>query len=206
MKIIDQSWEWEMAPKNVLRDIERIGRTCYKSDSEYTIESGEKFVKMLIKSGHLSVIEHVNASVRFITNRGVLAELTRHRLASFSVESTRYCNYSGEMEFIRPVWWETSSVHTQILWEKAMSYAEMYYKDLLDGGWRPEQAREVLPNSLKTEIVVTANMREWLLIFKLRCSPKAHPQMRAIMRSCLEGFHNSIPIIFDDLAKEYLNL
>jgi len=154
---------------------------------------------MLIKRGHESVLEHVSASVRFVTNRGVSHELVRHRIASYSERSTRYVDYKTKMEFIRPVWWDDSGKQAQTAFEQALGYSEKRYRFLREHGWHPEQAREVLPNALKTEIVVTANIREWRHIFKLRTSSKAHPQMRSLMLSCLDGFKKEIPVIFDDI-------
>ena len=200
MKIIEQSWEWIQKPILSLQLIEKAGRTCYKSEDKITNDSAKKFVLTILKSGHESVIEHVNASVKFITNRGVTHELVRHRLCAFSQESTRYVKYDGDMEFIKPVWWETSDEAPKFEWERAMKNAEEAYLNLLRQGWRPEQAREVLPNSLKTEIVVSANMREWRHIFKLRTSKAAHPQIRELMKSCLIGFQKEIPILFDDIG------
>ena len=200
MKIIEQSWEWIQKPILSLQLIEKAGRTCYKSEDKITNDSAKKFVLTILKSGHESVIEHVNASVKFITNRGVTHELVRHRLCAFSQESTRYVKYDGDMEFIKPVWWETSDEAPKFEWERAMKNAEEAYLNLLRQGWRPEQAREVLPNSLKTEIVVSANMREWRHIFKLRTSKAAHPQIRELMLSCLKGFRKEIPVLFDDIG------
>lgn len=209
MKIIEQSWQWAQKPIMPLETIEMAGRTCYKSEDQITKESAEKFVRMIIKRGHESVIEHVSASVRFITNRGVTHELVRHRLCAFSQESTRYVNYGGDdIEFIRPVWMEASDQEQaawqdygtpEFIWFLSMGESETRYKTLLESGWRPEQAREVLPNSLKTEIVVTANLREWRHILKLRTSNAAHPQIRALMRDCLGGFQEVVPVIFDDI-------
>ena len=198
MKLIDQAWQYIDLPHTPLKLIERIGRTCYKSEDRITSESAEKFVKSILDSGHESVIEHSSVSVRFITNRGVTHELVRHRLCAFSQESTRYVRYSGSMEFIRPVWYGQDKTADSIF-ESACRQAEWNYEDLLERGWRPEQAREVLPNSLKTEICVTANMREWRHILKLRTSKRAHPQMRALMKDCLDGFHMTFPVLFDDL-------
>ena len=202
MKIIDQSWEWVQKPALPLQILETAGRTCYKSEDKITQHSAEKFVKMVLKRGHESVIEHVSASVRFITNRGVTHELVRHRLCAFSQESTRYVDYQKEMEFIRPVWIKDGYNEQGIAFNtflKALRINELYYQDLRALGWRPEQAREVLPNALKTEIVVTANLREWCHIFKLRTSKAAHPQIRALMIPCLEAFKKEIPILFDDI-------
>jgi len=207
MKIIEQSWEWVQKPIMPLETIEMAGRTCYKSEDQITKESAEEFVRMIVKRGHESVVEHVSASVRFITNRGVTHELVRHRLCAFSQESTRYVNYGeSDIQFIRPVWIERTKL--QILgienkaivhWVTACDESETQYNLLLSEGWRPEQARDVLPNSLKTEIVVTANLREWRHIFKLRTSKAAHPQIRMLMLDCLEGFQKAVPVIFEDL-------
>ena len=201
MKIIDQSWEWVQKPELPLELIEGAGRTCYKSEEKITEGSAKKFVKRILKSGHESVIEHVSASVRFITNRGLTHELVRHRLCAFSQESTRYVRYDGNMEFIKPVWFDSSTSEQKYLFENACSQAESYYLQLLEQKWRPEQAREVLPNALKTEIVVSCNLREWRHIFKLRTSKAAHPQIRALMQDCLVGFKEAIPVLFDDIGE-----
>jgi len=199
MRIINQSWEWVQRPNSPLVIIERAGRTCYKSEDKITSDSAQKFVKAIIKRGHESVIEHGIASVRFITNRGVTHELVRHRLASYSQESTRYVAYKNEIEFIRPVWWDKWSIEEQQLWLNTMQTIEKNYQTMLKLGCHQEKARELLPNSLKTEIVITANLREWRHIFKLRCSKAAHPQIRALMLDCLNGFKKEIPVIFDDI-------
>ncbi len=200
MILIEQSWVFEQHPVFPLEILERIGRTCYHSEDKIQTGSAIKFSKMLLSKGHESVIEHVSASVRFITNRGVTHELVRHRLCSFSQESTRYVDFSKEIEIIKPVWWEEADDGQKVLFEYAMRESESSYRGLRAMGWRPEQAREVLPNALKTEIVVTANLREWRHIFRLRTAPAAHPQMRSLMVSCLAGFQETIPILFDELG------
>ena len=205
MKIIQQSWGWVQKPIHPLEIIERAGRTCYKSENRITEGSAAKFVKMILDLGHESVIEHVNASICFITNRGVTHELVRHRLASYSHESTRYVRYNNELEIIKPVWWDDPK-YTEAQkqnWLQAVEYAEQVYLKALELGDKPEQAREVLPHALKTEIVMTANLREWRQVFKARCSNKAHPQIRALMLDCLQGFAKEIPVVFDDLLKKY---
>lgn len=216
MKVINQMHHILKITENALEKIELAGRTCYKSEAKITPESSKKFVKMLIDRGHHSVIEHPSATVKFITDRGVTHELVRHRLASFSQESTRYCNYGGDnITFIRPVWcdivvladWDddkyiktiTSIPMAESYWLKACLSSEFMYKRLLNAGWRPEEARSVLNNSLKTEIVVTANLREWRHILKLRCSKAAHPQIRELMLPLLKEFKAKLPIIFDDI-------
>jgi len=203
MKLIEQSHEILSYPSDACHDIEAVGRTCYKSEDKITDGSAEKFVAMLRDRGHHAMLEFGFMTVRFITNRGVTHELVRHRLCSFAQESTRYCNYGGkDMEFIRPVWVDIQDPKpigefNQLLWE-----AEQSYNRLLNLGWSPQQAREVLPNALKTEIVVQANLREWRHIFKLRCSPKAHPQMVALMKPLLKEVKERIPVLYDDIWPE----
>ncbi|OAV72064.1 Thymidylate synthase thyX [Bacteroidales bacterium Barb4] len=203
MKVIKQSFEIIQLPENALLLIEKAGRTCYKSEDKISEGTAEIFGKRLLDSQHESVLEHVSVSVRFITNRGVSHEIVRHRMCSFSQESTRYVNYNHkEMEFILPVWWEEWSMEQQNLWTKSIENAEKTYSELIALKTTPEKAREVLPNSLKTEIVVTANIREWRHIFQLRCSKKAHPQMRELMKTCCHEFKKKIPVLFDDIELE----
>lgn len=195
MRLIEQRWEWMAKPALPLGLIERAGRTCYKSEGKITDDSARKFVETILKRGHESVIEHVSATVKFITNRGVTHELVRHRLAAYSQESTRYVDYQDEMEFIRPVWLAAGGEMDTFM--AMCSSAEDAYRHLRSIGWRPEQAREVLPNALKTEIVMTANLREWRHVFKHRTSKAAHPQMRALMLDCLLGFRRAVPVLFE---------
>ena len=157
--------------------------------------------------GHLSVIEHANATVRIVCDRGVTHEIVRHRLASYSQESTRYANYANqkfgnEITVIKPCFWKEGTPEFE-LWSESMTHSEKIYLDLIEGGASPQQARSVLPNSLKTEIVVTCNLREWRHIFTLRCDTPAHPQMREIMLPLLGEFHKRLPVIFDDLFERF---
>lgn len=204
---------------SVLDLIEQAGRTCYKSEKVIGPDTSVPFCENLLKRGHLSVIEHVPATVRFIIDRGVSHELVRHRLCSFSQESTRYCDYNrGHITYIIPPWvqlppgiynseevtkqgesWGMRFDPQDRIWATQMMEIEKQYKKLREGGWLPERARSVLPNSLKTEVIVTANMREWRHIFTLRCSNKAHPQMREIMRPLLAEFRSLVPVLFDDI-------
>ncbi len=200
MQIIDQGYEIISLPEDLLQTIEAAGRTCYKSEDKITSDSAAGFVARMRDRGHHAMIEFGDIIVRFVTNRGVTHELVRHRLFSFAQESTRYVRYDGKMEFIRPCWWEESTPAQQETWESAMKDAEKYYLELLKSGWRPEQAREVLPNSLKTEIVVKGNIREWRHMFALRCSKKAHPQIRALMQPLLVDLQERLPVVFDDLV------
>lgn len=192
--------------KEILRKIEKIGRVCYKSEKNICEESAEKFIKSIINRGHESVIEHVSISVRIICDRGVTHEIVRHRLASYSQESTRYCNYSSdkfgnELTFIDPCFWEESS-ETYKIWIDSMSQIEKEYIQLIESGAKPQEARSILPNSIKTEIVMTMNLREWRHFFKLRTSIAAHPQMREVAIMIFDEFKKNIPVIFDDIIIE----
>lgn len=213
MKIIEPKVTIEQMPthRQALLIVERAARTCYKSEDKGGTEaSAEKLIRSCLTrkpAPHESVIEHVVATVRFVVDRGVTHEIVRHRLCSFSQESTRYCNYSGdkfgnEVTFINPCFWgdgSTDSYDNRIDWEEAMAFAEKKYLLMTARGCKPEQARSVLPNSLKTEIVWTANFRQWRHIFSLRCSPAAHPQMRQVMRPLLAEFIKRHPVFFDSL-------
>ena len=208
MKIIKAGFEI-MDPLNgeeILKKIERVARVCYKSEDKITAGSAEKMVRALIRSGHEAMLEHFSFSVKFIVDRGVSHELVRHRVASFAQESTRYCNYghAGEITVIEPVGIkEVASKWVE--WKSAMRLAEDHYMDLLEKGATPQEARSVLPNSLKTEVVMTANLREWRHFFKLRAlgtTGKPHPQMVEVALPLLEECKKLIPVVFDDLVKE----
>jgi thymidylate synthase (FAD) len=197
---------------DMLKAIERIGRTCYKSEDKITDDSYETFVRNLIKRGHLSVIEHCSVTADIICDRGVTHEIVRHRIGSCSQESTRYCNYSAdkygnEITVIDPgtafEWGDTPAAMAKRLnWKSACRVAEMRYLKMLELGASPQEARSVLPNSLKTEIWVTYNLREWRHFFQLRCAPAAHPQMQEVARMLLAEMAAYVPIIFDDIYEE----
>ena len=182
--------------------IELAGRTAYKSEDKITEDSYKQFIEMIIKRGHEAVIEFGNMVVKFITDRGITHEIVRHRLCSFVQESTRYCNYGkdrfeNECTFVPPSGLNGGA--SGILeWGNTMQQAENDYMKLLDKGYSPQQARSVLPNSLKTEIVVKANFREWRHIFALRAISKAaHPDMRALMLPLYEQCRKECPVVFD---------
>ena len=203
MNIIKQSHQiiTSIHQQDILELIEITGRTAYKSEDKITLDSANKFVESILKRGHESVIEHFNITVRFVTDRGVTHEIVRHRLVSYTQESTRYCNYSKKgMTFIAPVFWNKDTEDYQI-WLMAMEAAETYYNILLNDSYAatPQEARSVLPNSLKTEIVCTTNIREWRHILKLRTSKAAHPQMRALMIPLLKELQTLLPILFNDI-------
>ena len=205
MKIINPSviLEDEIDGQAILKKLERIGRTCYKSEGNIKEDSAEKFVKNIMNRNHMSVIEHESISVRIICDRGVTHEIVRHRIASYSQESTRYCNYSNdkfgnELTFIKPCFFDEGLEGYEI-WEKSMQNIENEYMELIEVGAKPQEARSILPNSLKTEIVMTMNLREWRHFFKLRCDKAAHPQTREIANMILKEFKVRIPVIFDDI-------
>jgi thymidylate synthase (FAD) len=197
--------EEDIQGDEILKRIERAGRTCYKSEDKITTESAEKFVRHIIALGHESVLEHEKITVRVICDRGVTHEIVRHRIASYSQESTRYCNYSKEkfgkqITFVMPSFWNQPENHDKLaIWISAMEYAENAYFNLLHLGASPQEARSVLPNSLKTEIVMTMNIREWRHFFRLRTSTAAHPQMAEIARPLLANFKHLIPALFEDI-------
>ncbi len=205
MKIIDQSAEIldVLDGQAILKKIELCGRTCYKSCALIDAESAEKFVRKLIDNKHESVLEHVNVTVKLITNRSVSHQLVRHRIASYSQESQRYCNYSkskfnNEVVFIKPLYFVENTDPYQ-MWLVCCETAETDYFSLLNDGCSPQQAREVLPNCTKTELIMTCNLRQWRNIFKQRTSDAADESTRELMRSLLEDFKSKIPVIFDDI-------
>lgn len=185
--------------EQMLKTIELCGRVCYKSEDKITNDSSHRFVRQVLKSGHESVLEHAKITVRVVCDRGVSHEIVRHRLASYSQESSRYCAYGGGVTFIKPCFWEDDSMQ-MAMWRRAMEHAEKVYCDMLKSGATPEQARSVLPNSLKTEIVMTMNLREWRHFFRMRLSHRAHPQMREVSNMIYTELKNRVPIVFDDIA------
>lgn len=211
--------------ENPLQLIEQAGRVCYKSEDRITEVSAEPFITGIVKRGHESVIEHASATVRFIVDRGVSHEIVRHRIASYSQESTRYVNYDKKgMAFVIPSWFslekdsyyadldilssdfeekldEITSIEAEKHWIVAVNLAEEGYNKLISEGWTPEKARSVLPNSLKTELIMTTNFRSWRNFFKLRCAKAAHPQVREVAIPLLEDFKSRVPVIFDDIME-----
>lgn len=208
MKIINAGYQIldDLDGNAILKKIERVARVCYKSEDKTGENTAEKLVAALIKSGHEAMLEHYSFSVLFTVDRGVSHELVRHRLASFAQESTRYCNYSkdgfgNEIRVIKPCYLEEGT-DQYIDWKSSVRISEDHYFKLLDKGCTPQEARAVLPNSLKTDIVVTANLREWRHILKLRAAGttgKPHPQMTEVMIPLLKDLKSKIPVVFDDI-------
>lgn len=208
MKIINPSFEilTQTPAAEILAMVERAGRTCYKSEDKITPESAAAFVRMLIKNGHEAMIEHFNITVGIICDRGVTHEVVRHRIASYGQESTRYCNYAqekfgNEITVIEPFFFINSPAKFNV-WLRAMANAEAAYMELLDLGATPQEARSVLPNSLKTEIIVTMNLREWRHFFRLRAAKTAHPQMQEVACPLLARFKAWLPPVYEDIHPE----
>ena len=189
----------------IMKKLERCARTCYQSQDKAK-ESPDKFIAGIIKNGHESVLEHVSITVDIVTDRGVLAEIIRHRIASYSVESTRYCNYGKKgVTFVRPIEYTSplDRVSQDIRfnrWTASCELSELEYKNLLEAGATPQEARSVLNHSLKCEMVVTMNIREWRHFFKLRCAKPAHPHMKEIAIPLLLHFKNEMPVLFSDIS------
>lgn len=188
--------------QDVMLRIATVARTCYKSERLSTPDKDQALVKRLIDSKHDAMLEFVDVTVRFTTDRAIANEIVRHRMASYAQESTRYCNYSkdkfgNELTFIEP----SQGVNDD--WVEAVKQAERAYILLVAGGWTAEQARSVLPLCTKTEINMKANLREWRHFFKPRCDKHAHPDMRVLALDLLKQMHDKLPIIFDDLYKQF---
>lgn len=222
MKIVPPSYEIisDINGEEILKTLETVGRTCYKSEDKTTDDSCYGFVRRILGRGHEAVIEHYNITVRLTNDRGVSHEEVRHRIASYAQESTRYCNYNkekfgsevtyidikGGMELDPKVSKLTAEEFNTIYeeWLLACQDAERHYNRMIELGATPQIARSVLNNSTKTEICITMNLREWRHFFRLRTSPAAHPQMREIAVMLLKAFKTMIPVIFDDIYQEYM--
>ena len=187
--------------KRILRALERYGRLCYMSESKINADSAATFVALLIKRGHYSVIEHETVTARIVCDRGVSHEIVRHRIGSYSQESTRYCDYATPrgVTVIDPLFFAEHGEQRRI-WLDAMQAAEAAYGQLRRLGVAPQAARLVLPHSVKTELIVTFNLREWRHFFCLRCGAGAHPQIREIALMLLKAMQKHIPIVFDDFV------
>ena len=211
MRVINAGYEIisNLNGAEILKHIERCARVCYKSEDRITDGSAEKMVAALIRSGHEAMLEHYSFTVKFICDRGVSHELVRHRIASFAQESSRYCCYAKdkfgkELTFINPCFWEPDS-DNYARWFHEMDEAEKTYLAMIEDGATPEQARDILPMSIKTEIVMTANLREWRHFLKLRAegvTGKPHPQMLEITIPFLNELKQKIPVVFDDIMSE----
>lgn len=206
MKIIEPSVELINPPhyEVALNTIEIAGRTCYQSEDKMTADSAEGFIRRIIQRGHESVLEHVSVTARVICDRGVSHEIVRHRIGAYSQESTRYCNYSGdkfgnEITVVQPYYWGTASDMSRV-WKSICTASEREYVELLRMGASPQEARSVLPNSLKTSLIVTYDLREWRHFLRLRCAPAAHPQMQQVANMARDQLRAWGPVFFEDLG------
>lgn len=221
IKFIKPLYEFDMLGQTgmeKLKHIEKVARTCYKTEDKITEDSYVKLIKHLVNKKHHAMLEFAQFNMKLVVSRAFTHEIVRHRMSSFAQESQRYVGYDGAIEFIIPPWvqnikpiefdtddsefisklWDGYS-QAEIYWMGSMITSSEMYKSLLDEGWRPEQARDVLPNACKTEINVQTNLREWMHIFDLRAAPAAAPQMREMMIPALAEIKELIPIVFDDI-------
>lgn len=212
VRILPRStWEYisDINTTQIMNKLERIIRVCYKSEDKITDGSADRLIGNIIKSGHTAMLEHENISVKFYCTRGLSHELVRHRHCGFAQESSRYCSYDkdkfgSKITVIKPVYFEKDSSE-YIIWKNAMENAGQAYFDLKNIlNVKNDMARGVLPTDLKTEIVVTASIREWRSIFELRCSEAAHPEIRFLMKGLLSNLSNKLPVLFGDLAEKFL--
>lgn len=207
MKLTTMAVELLSITPNSLQLIERAGRVCYKSEHKINnscdldgvqTSSAETFVRKLVHTlHHESVIEHASATLWIRCDRGISHEIVRHRIASYSQESTRYVKYDGGMEVIPPLGLNEADMTKFVA---CMEVVESTYKDLRDSALQAQVCRDVLPTCLKTEIVMTANFREWRHFISLRGSKAAHPKIRVIAMEVLKILSKECPVVFEDLV------
>ena len=186
----------------VMKRIERACRTCYRSEGKITEDSYKNLIKNCLNRGHESVLEHEKVTVRIYNDIGSYKDLTRHRFASFSVESTRYCSYDkdkygNEISFMDPVYIEDEKVYE--VWKKTMQDIENSYLEMKKLGATTDMCRNILPHSTAAEYTMTANIREWKHIFELRANNHVHPAIRQVMIPLLKYFKEQMPDIFGDI-------
>lgn len=226
MKLIKPSVEIldELHGDTILKILERVARTCYKSEDKITEDtsSAKKLLKVLLTKQHASILEFIDIRVKFTCSRACANEIVRHRLGSYAQESTRYCNYTkdkfgNELTFIQPYYLNEAELaqygpyhlvsrnkSPESIFICSLNNAEKDYLTLIESGWKAQEARDILPLCLKTELNVKYNLREWRHFFELRCDSAAHPEIRNLAKTVLKEFHNKIPLIFDDLYERYI--
>lgn len=202
MQIVDPHIQVEKIDgTKIMKNIERACRTCYRSEGKITDESYKTLLKNCITRGHESVLEHEKITIRMYCDLGVYKDITRHRIASFSIESTRYCNYGkdkfgNELKFIKPCNIEKGT-ELYKFWEEACKEIEKNYIKMSKLGALPDQLRMILPHSIAAEVIMTANIREWKHILSLRASSHTHPSIRQLMIPLLLYFQEIMPEIFE---------
>lgn len=210
MKVVKPDWRivalTEADPTRLMKHLEAMGRICYQSEDAITDISYDQFLRGIIKRGHEAVLEHASVTAVVICDRGISHEIVRHRIAAYCQESTRYCNYSkgkfgNEITVVEPPFWDPNGPEYQV-WHDACTQTEAAYFELMDMGCTPQEARDVLPNSLKTQLAITMDIREWRHFFRLRCGKGAHPQMIELACKGLIEFYDYFPCLFEDIYKE----
>lgn len=203
MKIIEPLIEVENFDGiKIMKNIERACRTCYRSEGLITEDSYKKLLKNCINRGHESVLEHEKITIRMICDIGVYKDLTRHRFGSFSIESTRYCNYSkdkfdNEIKFIKPIYFDDGDKSQW--WVAAMTEIEKIYNEMAAIGCTPDEMRMILPHSTAAEVTMTANIREWRHILDLRTKQMTHPAIRQLLIPLLLYFKQEMPELFEKI-------
>lgn len=216
MKLIDPIIEVEnYNPIKIMRNLERACRTCYRSEGLITDSSYKTLLTNCINRGHESILEHEKVTIRMICDIGVYKDLTRHRIASFSIESTRYCNYSKDkfdnsIKFIEPIFYDSSWVESNyegstmtesqiksMYWYRCMEDIEEHYINMANNGAKPDELRMLLPHSTAAQVTMTANIREWKHILSLRCSNRTHPAIQQLLIPLLLKFKEDMPEIFN---------
>ena len=209
MKIVNPWIEVEeIDGLKIMKKIERACRTCYRSEGSISEESYKNLLKNCINRGHESVLEHEKVTIRMYCDIGVYKDLTRHRFASFSIESTRYCSYDkdkygNEIKCINPSYIEDKEIYAE--WKKSMEDMEKHYMKMKELGASTDMCRLALPHSTAAEVTMTADIREWKHILELRTSNKAHPAIRQLLIPLLKYFQQEMPEIFlnVDYDKEF---
>jgi thymidylate synthase (FAD) len=211
MKIVEPSFEI-LNPVNpaegvqMLQHIERMARISHRSEDKQTLDTWQKFIPAVVtQHGDWSVVEHASATVIFRMDRAICMEMVRHRLFSYTMESTRFVNgrksYPNGLEFILPI--EMYGDLKARTWaENSFRHCEIEYLNLLDREVRPQEARSVLPNALAATIAVTGNLRNWRHFFLMRTSKETHPDFRRVTIPLLDKFKTRVPILFDDIEPE----
>lgn len=203
MKIIKPWVELEKIDGiKVMKNLERAAKHCYRTEGNIKEDSYDHFLRNCINRGHESVLEHEKVSIRICCDVGAYKDITRHRLASFSIESTRYCNYSkdkfgNEISFIEPCNIEDEGLYQD--WKNCMEEIEKCYNKMATNGALPDQLRLLLPHSTAAELTMTANIREWRHIFALRADKHAHPSIQQFMIPLLLYFKQQMPALFDEV-------
>lgn len=200
----------------VMKNLERAAKHCYRTEGNIKEDSYDHFLRNCINRGHESVLEHEKVTVRICCDVGAYKDITRHRIASFSIESTRYCNYSkdkfgNEISFIEPCNIDDENLYED--WKNCMEEIEKCYQKMASEGALPDQLRLILPHSTAAELTMTANIREWRHIFALRADKHAHPSIQQFMIPLLLYFKQQMPALFDEVnynedfdAKKYAEI